>query len=171
MVSGVFTSFTMRKGFLLGGPVKKTEETKKDEQKKQTAPASMGGIKTEKIQNKVVKKCVTDTEATPEAFATEETAGAEVSQELKEERKREKNQKKMAKDLRKAMQNANDSMLAAQPHVRNSFEGISKFAVDQYIQGIASGLIVPPVSYEDSDQSPVQVSFFGGALCCIQFIL
>jgi len=31
----------MRKGFLLGGPVvKKTEETKKDEQKKQTAPAA-----------------------------------------------------------------------------------------------------------------------------------
>ena len=160
----------MRKGFLLGGPVKKTEETKKDEQKKQTAPASMGGIKTEKIQNKVVKKCVTDTsqnendtEATPEAFATEET-GAEVSQELKEERKREKNQKKMAKDLRKAMQNANDSLLAAQPHIRNNCEGISKFAMDQYIQGIASGLIVPPVSYEDSDQSPVQVIFFG-ALC------
>ena len=58
------------------------------------------------------------------------------------------------------MQNANDSLLAAQPHIRNSFEGISKFAMDQYIQGIASGLIVPPVSYEDSDQSPVQVSFF-----------
>ena len=84
---------------------------------------------------------------------------------------RNKWQKKMAKDLRKAMQNANDSMLAAQPHVRNSFEGISKFAMDQYIQALASGLIVPPVSYEDRFQSPIQVIFFGGALCCIQFIL
>ena len=41
ILTGLFTPNTMRKGFLLGGPVvKKTEETKKDEQKTQTAPAA-----------------------------------------------------------------------------------------------------------------------------------
>ena len=65
----------------------------------------------------------------------------------------------MTKDLRNAIQNANDSVLSAQPHFRNHLEGISDFAMYEYIEGIESGKIVPPVSYKDSDQSPLKVRF------------
>ena len=125
----------------------------------------MGGNKKGKKQKKVVKKRATGTsqnenekEANPAALLTEEME-EEVSLELKEEKEKLKNQKQMAKDLRGAMQNATDSVISAQPHFRNHLEGMSDFAIDEYIQGIVSGKIVPPVSYEDSDQSPVKVRF------------
>ena len=134
-----------------------------------------GGKKKEKKKNKAllytaIKKRATDTykdendtEANPDAFQTEEME--EVSHELKEEKIKRENHKKVAKDLRNAMQNVTDSLLSAQPHFRNHLEGMSDFAIDEYIQGIVSGKIVPPVSYEDSDQSPVKVRFIRE--CCV----
>ena len=80
-----------------------------------------------------------------------------VSQELKEEKEKQKNQRKMAKDLHNAMQNANDSLIKSQHNIRNKLEGISHFALDQYIQKLAFGVIAPPTSNEDSDQSPLKV--------------
>ena len=80
-----------------------------------------------------------------------------VSQELKEEKEKQKNQRKIAKDLHNAMQNANDSLIKSQHNIRNKLEGISHFALDQYIQKLAFGVIAPPTSNEDSDQSPLKV--------------
>ena len=80
-----------------------------------------------------------------------------VSQELKEEKDEQKKQKKMIKNFQNLMQNATDSAIKSQHNIPNDLQGISHFALDQYVQKIAFGIIAPPTSNEDSDQSPLKV--------------
>ena len=79
-------------------------------------------------------------------------------QEFKE-KEEQKKQKKMIKKCNDLMQNATDSAIKSQHNIPNDLQDISHFALNQYVQKIAFGIIAPPTSNEDSDQSPLKVIF------------
>ena len=79
-------------------------------------------------------------------------------QEFKE-KEEQKKQKKMIKKCNDLMQDATDSAIKSQHNIPNDLQDISHFALNQYVQKIAFGIIAPPTSNEDSDQSPLKVIF------------
>ena len=124
-----------------------------------------GGKKKEKKKNKAVKKRATatsqnenDTEATPEAFPTEELEEEVHSPVMAEKTKSSKNKKKLP-DVRSAMQNFSDNFLESLQDIENGLEDKAEEILHKKIFGILSGAIPVPGSYEDSEQTPLEVRY------------
>ena len=125
-----------------------------------------GGKKKEKKKNKAVKKRSTatsqnenDTEETSKAFPTEEVEEEEHSPVMAEKTKSSKDKKKLP-DVRSAMQNFSDNFLESIQDMENGLEDKSEEILNKKIFGILSGAIPVPGSYEDSEQTPLEVRYW-----------